>query len=220
MVSVYAEGKHKGGHDAGAHWMSPTEASEKPNPIKSDAVSIERGKKSYFQYCSSCHGAKAMGDGPAGVMLKPKPANLKVMAGGHPDGDFAWKIANGRGSMPAWKSVLKENDIWDLVNYIQNLKPKGSKTVMAAMDHSKMDMSGMKGMDHSKMSMEDMQKMMKKMMPKMDTSKMSMQDMQKMMESMKGNMGSMGEHSDSDGHHDAEPKPKPVANSHDKPHSH
>ncbi len=214
MVSVYAEGKHKGGHGAGAHWMSPAEASEKPNPIKSDGVSIERGKKSYFQYCSSCHGAKAMGDGPAGMMLKPKPANLKVMAGGHPDGDFAWKIANGRGAMPAWKSVLKENQIWDLVNYIQNLKPKGTAT-MPTMDHSKMKMGGMKGMDHSKMSMEDMQKMMKKMMPKVDSSKMSMQDMQKMMESMKGNMGG---HSDSDGHHEA--KLKPVANSHDKPHSH
>jgi mono/diheme cytochrome c family protein len=150
MGAVYAEGNHKGGHGAGAHWMSPAEASEKPNPIKRDAASIDRGKKSYFQYCSSCHGAKAMGDGPAAAGLNPKPTNLVAMSGGHPDGDFAWKIANGRGAMPAWKSVLNESQTWDLVNYIQNLNPKGKM-----MDMSKMD--------HSKMSADDMKKMMSSM---------------------------------------------------------
>ena len=150
ITSVYADGNHKGEHGAGAHWMSPAEASKKPNPIKSDPASIDRGKKSYFQYCSSCHGAKAMGDGPVAASLNPKPTNLVAMSGGHPDGDFAWKIANGRGAMPAWKSMLNEKQIWDLVNYIQNLNPKGKM-----MDMSKMD--------HSNMSKEDMAKMMANM---------------------------------------------------------
>jgi len=147
ITSVYAEGNHKGGHGAGAHWMSPAEASKKPNPIKSDPASIDRGKKYYFQYCSSCHGAKAMGDGPVAASLNPKPTNLVAMSGGHPDGDFSWKIANGRGAMPAWKSLLNDKQIWDLVNYIQNLNPNGKM-----MDMSKMD--------HSNMSKEDMEKMM------------------------------------------------------------
>jgi len=43
------------------------------------------------------------------------------MAGHHPDGDYAWKIANGRGAMPAWSGSLTENQIWDLVNFIQSL---------------------------------------------------------------------------------------------------
>jgi len=50
---------------------------------------------------------------------------LTVMAGQHPDGDFAWKIANGRGPMPAWKQSLKPNQIWDAVNFIQSLAPAG-----------------------------------------------------------------------------------------------
>ena len=150
MISTYAEGNHKGGHDAGAHWMAPKDDAAKVNPIKSDAASIDRGKKSYFQNCASCHGAKAMGDGPAAASLNPKPSNLVAMSGGHPDGDFAWKIANGRGAMPVWKSVLKQNEVWDLVNYIQNLNPKGKM-----MDMSKMD--------HSNMSKEDMKKMMSNM---------------------------------------------------------
>lgn len=130
MPATFAEGNHKGGHDdshgsshgAGKHWMSPKGEAEKHNPIKSDAASVGRGEKSYATLCSACHGASAMGDGAAGVALNPKPTNLKAMSGGHPDGDFAWKIANGRGAMPAWKAVLKEDQIWDLVNYIQNLK--------------------------------------------------------------------------------------------------
>lgn len=196
---IQAEGNHKGGHQntpSGGHWMSPEADSAKPNPIKRDKASINRGKQSYFQYCSACHGAQALGNGPAGMSLKPKPANLKAMAGGHPDGDFAWKIANGRGAMPSWKNTLNENQIWDLVNYIQNLNPKGRM-----MDMSKMD--------HTKMSMNDM----KKMMPNMDHSNMKSGEMKQMMAKMKGVKDA--EHSNSDGHHN--PKPQ---NSHDKPHSH
>ncbi len=146
VTSIYAEGSHKGGHGDGAHWMSPKEASEKSNPIKSDAASIDRGKKSYFQYCSSCHGAKAMGDGPAAASLSPKPTNLLAMSGGHLDGDFAWKIANGRGAMPAWKGVLNQNQIWELVNFIQNLNPNGKMMDMSKMDHSNMSAEAMEKM--------------------------------------------------------------------------
>ena len=137
---VFAEGSHKGGHghDEGhgmAHWASPKAAAARVSPIKSDQASINRGKQSYFQYCSSCHGATAMGDGPVGVSLNPKPTNLVSMAGMHPDGDFEWKIANGRGPMPAWKAVLNENQRWDMVNYIQALKNPNGKGDMAGMDH-------------------------------------------------------------------------------------
>lgn len=142
---VFAEGNHKGGHghDQGhghgmAHWTSPTAAAARVNPIKSDQASINRGKQSYFQYCASCHGVNAMGDGPAGASLNPNPTNLASMAGMHPDGDFEWKIANGRGPMPAWKAVLNENQRWDLVNYIQALKNPNGKGNIAGMDHSKM----------------------------------------------------------------------------------
>lgn len=148
MSLTSAEGTHKGGHGdkhgASAHWMSPKGEAEKPNLIKSDAASIERGKESYTTLCSACHGATAMGDGAAGAALNSKPTNLKAMSGGHPDGDFAWKIANGRGAMPAWGSVLKEDQIWDLVNYIQDFKNDGS--AMKKMDHTAMG----HGDDHHK----------------------------------------------------------------------
>ncbi len=117
-----------------AHWMAPDDAAKRPNPVKANNASRKRGKKMFQAYCASCHGAQGKGDGPAGAALKPKPADLTVMAGQHPDGDFAWKIANGRGSMPAWSGQLSERNIWDLVNFIQNLA-KSKKNPLAAGDH-------------------------------------------------------------------------------------
>jgi len=53
--------------------------------------------------------------------LKTKPTDLVQRAGHHSDGDFAWKITNGRGDMPSFKDPLAENQIWDLVNFIRQL---------------------------------------------------------------------------------------------------
>lgn len=108
------------------HWMAPEKDAKRPNPIPADKASRARGKQLYQANCASCHGATGRGDGPAGKALRPKPANLVAMAGGHSDGDYAWKIENGRGPMPGWKSVLTQNQIWDVVNYVQSLG--GSKT--------------------------------------------------------------------------------------------
>ncbi|MBF0352886.1 MAG: cytochrome c [SAR324 cluster bacterium] len=105
------------------HWMAPGKEAIRLNPVPRDAASIERGTTLFQTNCVSCHGSAAKGDGPAGKALNPPPADLTVMAGLHPDGDFAWKIANGRNAMPAWKGILQQSQIWDLVNYIQSLKP-------------------------------------------------------------------------------------------------
>jgi len=103
-------------------WNAPEEAAQRPNPVPRDTAAIERGQKLFEQFCANCHGKNGQGDGPLAAALNPRPANLAERAGHHTDGDFAWKIANGRGVMPAFKNQLQENQIWDLTHYIQNLK--------------------------------------------------------------------------------------------------
>jgi mono/diheme cytochrome c family protein len=103
-------------------WNAPEEAAQRPNPVPKDAAAIERGQKLYAQFCANCHGKNGQGDGPLAAALNPKPSNLAARAGHHTDGDFAWKIANGRGVMPGFKNQLKEKQIWELVHYIQNFK--------------------------------------------------------------------------------------------------
>ncbi|MBC7943733.1 MAG: c-type cytochrome [Burkholderiales bacterium] len=109
------------GMDRDAHWTAPEAAAARKNPVKADKASIARGQALFKQNCAVCHGAAGRGDGPAGAALDPKPADLAAMAGEHPDGDFAWKIENGRGAMPPWKGVLTQNQIWDLVNFTRSL---------------------------------------------------------------------------------------------------
>jgi mono/diheme cytochrome c family protein len=122
------------GMDHGAHWMAPKEAVARKNPVKANAASISRGKQLFQANCATCHGASGRGDGPVGKALDPKPADLTAMAGHHSDGDYAWKIANGRGAMPPWKGVLDDQQIWDVVNFVQSL---GGKKSDAVHDHSK-----------------------------------------------------------------------------------
>jgi mono/diheme cytochrome c family protein len=135
-----------GGHgEQDQHWTSPESAKQVKNPIKSNRRSINKGEVTFMQSCASCHGVNADGNGSLAINLHTKPTNLRMMAGMHSDGEFAWKIANGKGAMPAWKGVLSETEIWNAVNFIQSMTDH-SKMDMSGMDHSKMNM---KGMDHS-----------------------------------------------------------------------
>ena len=134
FTSAWSAGEHEGGHggDNQAHWMSPVEAQNRHNPVSMSQHSVQQGRQLFVKNCVSCHGQNAEGDGPASAAMTPKPTNLKAMSGNHSDGDFAWKIAHGRGAMPPWKDTLSENQIWHLVNYIQSLG--GDNSSMA--DHA------------------------------------------------------------------------------------
>ncbi|MGW8194906.1 MAG: c-type cytochrome [Desulforhopalus sp.] len=119
------EANHHHGEN-GSHWQAPQEAIDQVNPVPSDEHSIATGKKLFAKYCARCHGKQGLGDGPAASFLHTKPANLQAMSGEHADGDLAWKIRTGKGSMPAWGDELKDDEVWHLVNFIQSLS-KGDK---------------------------------------------------------------------------------------------
>ncbi len=121
-IPVFAGGKHPPGHHhEEAHWAAPTEAAQRTNPVPASEESVNRGGSIYQTNCAACHGVEGRGDGPAGAALKPPPPDLVEMAPQHSDGDLAWKIEEGRGSMPAWKNTLSQTDIWNVVNYLKQL---------------------------------------------------------------------------------------------------
>jgi len=86
--------------------------------------SLSAGAKIYAANCLSCHGEKGDGKGPAGVTLKPPPANFtdKDFAYGDPPDDWFESITNGRPgtAMPAWKDKLSEQDRWNVLFYVRN----------------------------------------------------------------------------------------------------
>lgn len=104
----------------------PAEYADKKNPQAGKADAIEVGKSIYNINCASCHGEKALGDGPAAASLNPKPKSL-AEDGALSDAYLYWRIAEGgmmepfRSTMPAWKTFLSEEQIWQVVAYLRTL---------------------------------------------------------------------------------------------------
>lgn len=101
-------------------WMAPKDEGNKPNPLVSDTNSIKRGKIIYLDNCATCHGDNIGGMKAEDAGLEMDSPDLKRRLLTHTDGDFFWKIQNGRGDMPAFKEDLTEEQIWDVINYIRS----------------------------------------------------------------------------------------------------
>jgi mono/diheme cytochrome c family protein len=105
-----------------------TAANEQANPIAPNAQSIAAGQALYGAHCVVCHGAGGKGDGPIGLTLIPRPADLTIHAvpGVHTDEQlFEWISDGFPGSaMPAWRKNLSDTDRWNLVNFIRTMAPK------------------------------------------------------------------------------------------------
>ena len=97
------------------------------NPLARDAAAIEAGKQVYAANCAACHGDEAMGDGPAANSLNPKPMPLATEMNVLQDDYIYWRIAEGgayspfTSAMPAWKSILSEDEIWQVIAFMHTL---------------------------------------------------------------------------------------------------
>ena len=131
--------------------------SKAPPPPVDDKDSLARGKKLFMNnnvQCFNCHGPEGRGDGlerggvPSNIKntdnwgdkLKPADLTLGVYRGGGRPIDLFRRMHAGikGGRMPAQGINLKEEQIWDLVNYVRMLpylteEPKVAQT--SAGDH-------------------------------------------------------------------------------------
>jgi mono/diheme cytochrome c family protein len=74
--------------------------------------------------CVNCHGAGGRGDGPAGKMLVPPPADLtSPKAKAKSDAELLKTIQEGRPgtAMIGFKGQLTEQEIRDLLSYVRGL---------------------------------------------------------------------------------------------------
>ena len=104
----------------------PAEYAGKTNPLGSDAATA--GKAIYDVQCASCHGESGQGDGPAGQALTPPAANLVESTAKYGDDYLYYRVAEGgtmdpfNSSMPPFKNVLSEDEIWQVVAHISTFK--------------------------------------------------------------------------------------------------
>jgi len=106
----------------------PSDYSSMTNPVAGNADAAAAGKELYSQNCASCHGDSGKGDGAAAAALDPKPRDLTNTAANASDAYIHWVVSEGgtaaslSSSMPAFKGVLTDDNIWQLVTYIKTLK--------------------------------------------------------------------------------------------------
>jgi mono/diheme cytochrome c family protein len=103
----------------------PPEDAAKANPVKPTAESLAKGKKLYGYDCAMCHGEKGDGKGDMASDMKnvtdfTKPDALKNRT----DGELFYEIRNGKGDMPPEGDRAKDDDIWNMVNYVRSLAKK------------------------------------------------------------------------------------------------
>lgn len=81
------------------------------------------GRATFRQYCVPCHGERGRGDGPAAVAFNPPPADFTDPEGlaKLTDEQVIEVITKGRGSMPAWGPILRQEQLGPLVAYLRRL---------------------------------------------------------------------------------------------------
>ena len=94
-------------------------------PRDSPEAGIFRGGVVYGNYCVTCHGMNADGNGRAARLYTPRPANLRLSDKN--DQYLSLIIRKGGATMarsqfmPAWDAELTEEQIADLVVYLRSI---------------------------------------------------------------------------------------------------
>lgn len=108
--------------------LNRDEAKKLKNPVPYSKKSIAQGRTIFVRNCTGCHGA----DGKSMVDVVADATDLTDPRGwrnGTTDGEIYRSIRDGAGaSMPAFNSqISKEEDLWNLVNFIRSLWPESTR---------------------------------------------------------------------------------------------
>ena len=106
------------------------------NPVPATLESLKNGEVLFARYCSACHGASGMGDGPIAAASPfapnatgPFPLILPIngptsMARVFSDGHIYTTISIGRGRMPNYGRI-PAMERWDVLNYLREINGQG-----------------------------------------------------------------------------------------------
>jgi hypothetical protein len=114
-------------------WVAPESAKEVKSPLPDTPKVLAFGKATYEIYCEGCHGPAGDGQGHVALKFSVPVVSIAVpVVQAQTDGELFWKISNGRGAMPAWSTLLPEEDRWRLTLYIRKLAAPSADGAPAA----------------------------------------------------------------------------------------
>lgn len=103
----------------------PLEYRSRRSPYPAATNIILDGGRLYKSHCAACHGSGGLGEGEASRDLTPPPAFLAYLINRPRSVDeyLLWTISEGGvqfgTEMPAYKEVLTERQIWQIVTYMR-----------------------------------------------------------------------------------------------------
>ena len=84
-------------------------------PCLSYAADTNKGAEVYTMHCASCHGV-------SGVNVMPGAPNFAQDEGlMSPDGTLFISIQSGKAAMPAYRGILSDQDILNVIAYLRTL---------------------------------------------------------------------------------------------------
>lgn len=95
--------------------------------VESNKELLDKGRAFYNSNCSSCHGDNGRGDGPAGIIMNPKPRDLSSADGwknGRKISEMFKTLQEGilQSGMPAYNHVNSE-ELFAVIHYVRTFAP-------------------------------------------------------------------------------------------------
>ncbi len=101
-------------------WIVPEEKKGNVSPFVFTETTQKQGEKLYNTNCQSCHGQPGKENF---IALNPIPGDLAwPQIQEQSDGEWYYKLTEGRGAMPSFKNILTPEQRWELVAYLRTYK--------------------------------------------------------------------------------------------------
>lgn len=77
---------------------------------------INNGQRIYAKHCQNCHGPRGQGQLPG------TPDFSRGERLFQPDSQLVAVLRNGKGMMPAYRALLRDNELLDVIAYLRTLR--------------------------------------------------------------------------------------------------